>query len=34
MQHVYPWDRGTNFAVGAGIDIARRIIADQEVNDS
>ncbi len=25
MQHVYPWDRGTNFAVEAGIHIAKKM---------
>lgn len=34
MQHIYPWDRGTNFAVGAGIDIAQRLIKDQKANVS
>lgn len=25
MQHIYPWDRGTNFAVEAGINIAKKM---------
>jgi protoporphyrinogen oxidase len=32
MQHVYPWDRGTNFAAESGIEIARKIIKDRELS--
>ncbi len=28
MQHIYPWDRGTNFAVGAGVSIVQKMNED------
>ena len=28
MSHVYPWDRGTNYAVELGRRVAREVLAD------
>jgi hypothetical protein len=28
MSQVYPWDRGTNFAVELGRDVAREVLKD------
>ena len=30
MQHVYPWDRGTNYAVKLGIEAAKQILAQND----
>ena len=34
MQHIYPWDRGTNFAVGAGVSIVQKMNEDVQVQSS
>jgi protoporphyrinogen oxidase len=33
MSHVYPWDRGTNFAVKLGREVAKQMITDNEANN-